>query len=606
MKRIVPINLIPINLIISLIVVLFFYFEFDLNIRSVFVHLIVIGYYFSLLYLTTLIIVRFLPKLWSISLNLILIIVSECLLLFLYLSYYFSIENWGLPLTFDMVYAYSDEFIPLVESMAISKGIIITIMLFVLGTIITFLFWRIKKAYPKLQQTSMLFFKDKPILKLVGIGLLFSLSMACYFIGGLKEKALYHGRKDPVLAFFLFQVQGDIQVTESGINTFEEKNKYPTNLEFNKKNVILMICDALRYDHLGMSGYKRTTSPFLDSIASNDNALSISNFYSTSSRSFFGITNILSSDYNVRYNNFYIHDLLKKQGYHINFILSGDHTNFCGLKQYYGKSIDTYYDGILAKARNSSSIINDDKRVVLDKLREFPKFNNIPSFFYLHFMTAHQLGVLNPAFHVFKPNKVNFQSNSHDSEAITNNYDNKVTQLDHYLKKTFSILKEKGYLENTIIVITADHGQSLGEKGNYWHAKSTYMSETSVPFIIIETGKSDQKLEHVSGISNQLDIIPTIVDLLHIPQPKTWKGGSILKKRNLNYIYQQEKQYYSVIWLSEEIKYQYIYNKKTGKEELFNLNKDYAQKTNLIKSFSQNEILQRRKQIEKFYSIKIK
>lgn len=49
------------------------------------------------------------------------------------------------------------------------------------------------------------------------------------------------------------------------------RNSYPKNLDFQRKNIILIIIDALRSDHLSLYGYKRKTSPFLDSLHASGN-----------------------------------------------------------------------------------------------------------------------------------------------------------------------------------------------------------------------------------------------------------------------------------------------------------------------------------------------
>ena len=62
---------------------------------------------------------------------------------------------------------------------------------------------------------------------------------------------------DPIVAFFLYEFELQYGSKVDGQENYKAKLHYQNNLEFNKKNVILLICDGLRYDHLGYNGYAR-------------------------------------------------------------------------------------------------------------------------------------------------------------------------------------------------------------------------------------------------------------------------------------------------------------------------------------------------------------
>ena len=89
-------------------------------------------------------------------------------------------------------------------------------------------------------------------------------------------------------------------------------------------------------------------------------------------------------------------------------------------------------------------------------------------------MSVHGLGLRFKQDFPYSPaknyyNKIVFGTKNKQALAI-NYYDNGVQQVDSVIKDIFSLLKEKGYLQNTIVVITGDHGDLLGEKGLYSHA----------------------------------------------------------------------------------------------------------------------------------------
>lgn len=246
-----------------------------------------------------------------------------------------------------------------------------------------------------------------------------------------------------------------------------------------------MVCDALRADHVSSYGYYRDTTPFLEALVNQSNAFQLTNFYATTSRSALGISNILSSQYSLSLGNFFIHDLLKKQGYAINFILSGDHTNFYGLKDYYGGNVDMHADGYFLRGSGSAVSVNDDA-LISTTLKELDDYEGTPAFFYLHFMSAHQAALVSQEHVVFEPHS---RRKSAPALEMIASYDNGLMQLDSHIHNTIQVLEEKGFLDDARIVITADRGQSLKKINQdlFWHSRTTFMSEVRIPLMMIDT-----------------------------------------------------------------------------------------------------------------------
>ena len=94
------------------------------------------------------------------------------------------------------------------------------------------------------------------------------------------------GSHDPLVFLFtehnnLLELQGETITSPSNENV-AARNGYPTYAGFEKKNVVLMICDAPRADHMSSYGYYRNTTPFLEALVSQGNALQLTNFYGIS------------------------------------------------------------------------------------------------------------------------------------------------------------------------------------------------------------------------------------------------------------------------------------------------------------------------------------
>ena len=361
----------------------------------------------------------------------------------------------------------------------------------------------------------------------------------------------------------------------SGVVNKEAKEQYQVFDDFKKKNVILIIVDALRSDKINNDKYSRKLTPFLDSLTKLDNVLDVKNFYSTSSSSFQGISSTLSSSYKI-FLNFFLHDLLKKQGYQINFLLSGDHTNWYSLKDFYGNNIDYFKDGYLAKKSNFIENANNDK-FIIEELNQISEYNNEPKFFYLHMMSTHESSVLEEKYKIYIPNNYNVFDTDIPVKSLTNDYDNRVIQLDSYLKEIIQIWKK--YLKFNL---KTTWSWTIFRWEGFYLYKFNNLHEISIPLIIFSNEIENIKKEIKYEFSNQLDVSPTIIDMLGIEIPNVWEGSSILKPRADDFLFIQEREFFSCIWLHKGQSHQYIFNDNTKKEEVYNIDLDINLKNNIL------------------------
>jgi glucan phosphoethanolaminetransferase (alkaline phosphatase superfamily) len=71
-----------------------------------------------------------------------------------------------------------------------------------------------------------------------------------------------------------------------------------------------------------------------------------------------------------------------------------------------------------------------------------------------------------------------------DLIQYVNRYDNGILRADSFIRELFSSLDRKGYLQNSIVMILADHGEELGERGHYGHGSNLYQSQIRIPMLI--------------------------------------------------------------------------------------------------------------------------
>jgi len=132
----------------------------------------------------------------------------------------------------------------------------------------------------------------------------------------------------------------------------------------------------------------------------------------------------------------------------------------------------------------------------------------------------------------FHPDLLNTHAISYDEKATQDDfdhlvarYDGEVTYTDSQLKRLFDGLKEHGLWDETMIILTADHGESFEHDYFFDHTLRVYQSCIHVPLIIKPFGGADGK--RVDALCSTVDIFPTICDALGIQTPDGLDGVSL-------------------------------------------------------------------------------
>ncbi len=92
-------------------------------------------------------------------------------------------------------------------------------------------------------------------------------------------------------------------------------------------------------------------------------------------------------------------------------------------------------------------------------------------------------------------------------------YEACLTGLDQQIGNLLESLSQQGLLENTLVVITADHGESFGEHGVFYHSNALYVSQVHVPLVISYPGVLPSGHRY-PGIVSLADLPATVMDLL--------------------------------------------------------------------------------------------
>jgi arylsulfatase len=122
-----------------------------------------------------------------------------------------------------------------------------------------------------------------------------------------------------------------------------------------------------------------------------------------------------------------------------------------------------------------------------------------------------------------------------DAEAVADYvglYDGEVAYVDAQIGRLLDHLDSLGQLDRSIVVVTADHGERLGEDGEWNHCLSLHARETHVPLLMSVRGVRMQDRARVQEVVSTLDVFPTILALLGgtIP-PGTFDGVDLTRER---------------------------------------------------------------------------
>ena len=406
------------------------------------------------------------------------------------------------------------------------------------------------------------------------------------------------------------------------------ENREPTityeNLKSNSKqdiNVILIVIDALRADHLSCYGYERDTSPSLDTFAAR--GVLFKNCYTQSSWTKPSVASILTSLYPDRHGTTLhaqalpgelvtLAEILHDEGYlTYGFVANPNLKRIFNFNQgfvYFDDYLmrDKLYYGVLRELRRKppyllkifknhfDTHVRDNAR--LANRRIFPwleKYKSENIFMYIHYMDPHS------PFTPPAPYNEMFPYIEGDKNSITVSlYDGEICFVDAQIGKLIEKLKSLKIYDKTLIIVTSDHGQAFGEHGDYGHGSTIYQDQLKVP-LVVKCPSNFSGAPVIDESVRSIDIVPTILDVLRISSAVPLEGNSLLplmktgKSSNGSgniYIEQNLDNAYILDGIISNNEWKYILTKKselrdiekTGSEELYNLTEDPYELNNVV------------------------
>jgi arylsulfatase A-like enzyme/cytochrome c-type biogenesis protein CcmH/NrfG len=284
-------------------------------------------------------------------------------------------------------------------------------------------------------------------------------------------------------------------------------------------NVLLVTIDTLRWDALGSYGQSRGTSPLLDRLAREGVRFETARAHNTVTLP--SHADILSGrhpfDHGVRDNAGFrfprgtetLATLLKARGYR-----TGAFVSAFVLDSRFGldRGFDTYEDGFGDDAEAGSFRLPERAAVGTVRLaREW---------------IARQAGPWLAWVHLYEPHAPYRPPEPFASAFADAPYLGEVAAADDALRPLLEPLLDAGSEERTVVVVTGDHGESLGEHGEATHGLFAYEATLRVPLLLHAPRLLRPRV--VGEAVRHVDLLPTILDALALPVPPGLPGRSLL------------------------------------------------------------------------------
>lgn len=287
-------------------------------------------------------------------------------------------------------------------------------------------------------------------------------------------------------------------------------------------SVILISVDTLRADRLSSYGYHIPATSHIDEIAKGGTLFSAID--SQVPLTLPSHTCLLTSTYpfsngvedngeEVPANTVTLAGVLKSHGYHTAAFVGGFVLDRrFGLNQGF-----ELYDSPFDLHREGGTDIGNIKRLggeVVDSAIHWIQENSkAPFFVFLHLYDLHT------PYDVPKPYRARFGTG----------YEAELRYVDVEIGRLWKFLSEMGLLKTTLVVFTADHGESLGQHGESTHGYFIYQSTLWVPLIFHWPAEAKRPFpSRVNDPAGLIDVAPTILQYLGIAPPPQFQGKSLL------------------------------------------------------------------------------
>ena len=373
-----------------------------------------------------------------------------------------------------------------------------------------------------------------------------------------------------LFAMELVLFTGAISATSmsSGNPAAKKHNKeIPSHMQ-DKPNVLIMMIDTLRADHIAAYGKMDIDTPNLDALATDgilfEQCISQASWTRPSGVSMF--TGRIPSGHSTQTKAAEVPDeaVLFSEVLQKNGVVTGGLANNINLTATF--NLDQGFDTFMYEAPEypfggTESVFGLTLYKVVAKVKErlSPGYRKVESYYqpanvvfadaqqfitantdskwmlYTHLMEPHDPYFEHPIMEggTADYNGVAYGRAEHehpdpnDTDYLKKVYKQEVEFLDKEIGKFMSWLKEQGVYDNTVIFVIADHGEEFNEHGGFWHGTTLYDEVLHVP-LVVKTAKDQPKNIRIPWQVRSIDLAPTITDIFGVEADASWEGETLL------------------------------------------------------------------------------
>ena len=293
-------------------------------------------------------------------------------------------------------------------------------------------------------------------------------------------------------------------------------------------NVVLVVIDTLRADHLPFYGYPKDTAPFLSQLAAQgvvfEKAYAASSWTSPATASIFtslypfqhGVTmgllvqkRLIDEDPRIKINRIPKELTTLPEVFRINGYRTFGVSDNYNISENQG--FTQGFDRFLCFSHTGGQFINEQILRLKKKILIGGKY-----FLYVHYNDPHM------------PYRIPLEEDEKSGDRLTDMkalYDKEITHVDHCIKELYDRF---GWSQNTLLIITADHGEEMNEKHRYGHGKSLLNTVIHVPLLFYYPQGGLFGGKRLTANASTMDILPTLISFLDFPRMKGLSGQDLI------------------------------------------------------------------------------
>lgn len=324
-----------------------------------------------------------------------------------------------------------------------------------------------------------------------------------------------------------------------------------TDASNGRPNIILIVVDTLRPDHLGCYGYVRNTSANVDKFASEavlfENAFSQAPVTGPSTSSI--LSGFLPHETKIMNNTTplppevnTIAEVLKKAGYHTYGVVSNW---VLRKKNKFDQGFDIYDDRMDDHEANRKSPERIAEHTTSRALEILTQHESGNFFLYLHYQDPHGPYVPEPPYdklfanHGQKPYPMKIADKGGippyqklgdhtDFHYYVSQYDGEIAYFDEHFGQLIAGLRQLGLYENSLLVFTADHGEAMGESNRFFaHGHNLGHDQIHVPLIVRHPDLAPGRRKDCVQL---LDVATTIINAAGIKPGPEYRGCNLMSR----------------------------------------------------------------------------